>query len=58
MKNINKLNLIFLAVFVIFSSNAIAGERILPLSKPTVDLETKKITEKKKSIYPKKKQKK
>jgi len=58
MKNTNKLNLIFLAIFVIFSSNVIAGERILPLSKPAVDLETKKITEQKKNIYPKKKPKK
>jgi len=38
-----------------FSTQSIAAERILPLSKPTVDKEIKKITAKKKEIYPKKK---
>ena len=48
MKNLIKLNIIFLAFFIIFSSKSIAADRILPLPKPTVDQETKIITAKKK----------
>ena len=55
MKNLLKLNIIFLAFFIIFSSKSIAADRILPLPKPTVDQETKIITAKKKEIYPQKK---
>ena len=55
MKNLIKLNVIFLAFFIIFSSQSIAAERILPIQKPTVDQETKIITAKKKEIYPQKK---
>ena len=54
MKNLIKHNLILLA-FIIFSSQSIAADRILPLPKPVVDQETKSITAKKKEIYPKKK---
>ena len=54
MKNLIKHNLILLA-FIIFSSQSIAADRILPLPKAVVDQETKSITAKKKEIYPKKK---
>ena len=55
MKNLIKLNIIFLAFFIIFSSQSIAADRILPIPKPIVDQETKIITAKKKEIYPQKK---
>ena len=55
MKNLNKFNVIFLVFIIIFSSQSIAADRILPLAKPTVDKETKIITAKKKEIYPQKK---
>ena len=55
MKNIIKINVIFLVISIIFSSNSIAGENILPLPKPSLDKETKEIVAKKKLIYPKKK---
>jgi len=55
MKKVIKINLIFLTFFVIFSSEILAAEQILPLPKPSVDKEIKKITDKKKEIYPKKK---
>jgi len=55
MKNLIKLNVIFLAFFIIFSSQSIAADRILPIPKPIVDQETKIITAKKKEIYPQKK---
>ena len=55
MKNLIKLNVIFLVFFIIFSSQSIAADRILPIPKPTVDQETKIITAKKKQIYPQKK---
>ena len=55
MKNLIKLNVIFLGVFIIFSSKSMTAEVILPLPKPTVDQETKITTAKKKEIYPKKK---
>ena len=55
MNNLIKLKVFIVTLFIIISSNSIAGERILPLSKPSVDLETKKSVAKKKEIYPKKK---
>ena len=55
MKILFKFNIIFLAIFIIFSSKSIAADRILPLPKPAVDQETKIITAKKKEIYPQKK---
>jgi len=55
MKNIIKINVIFLAISIIFSSHSIAADNILPLPKPTLDKETKEIIAKKKLIYPKKK---
>ena len=55
MKNIIKINLIFLVIFIIFSSKSIAADNILPLPKPTLDKETTEIIAKKKLIYPRKK---
>ena len=55
MKNQNKLSIILLAFFIIFSSKSAAADRILPLPKPTVDKETKEKIAKKKEIYPQKK---
>jgi len=55
MKNFIKINVIFLTIFAIFSSTSLAADRILPIPKPTVEEEVKKITAKKKEIYPKKK---
>ena len=55
MKNIIKINVIFLVISIIFSSHSIAGENILPLPKPSLDKGTKEIVAKKKLIYPKKK---
>ena len=55
MKNIIKINVIFLVISIIFSAQSIAADNILPLPKPTVDKETKEIIAKKKLIYPRKK---
>ncbi len=55
MKKTIEINVIFLVIFIIFSSQSIAKENILPLPKPTIDKETKEIIAKKKRIYPKKK---
>jgi len=51
MKNLLKLNVIILMFSIIFTSEAVSAERILPVPKPTVDQETKKETAKKKEIY-------
>ena len=55
MKNWLKLNVIVLMFSIFLISEAIAADRILPVSKPTVDQETKAKTAKKKEIYPQKK---
>ena len=55
MKIIIKINVTFLTIFLIFTTTSIAGDRILPLPKPTVGEEIKKTTAKKKEIYPQKK---
>ena len=55
MKIFIKISVIFLTIFTIFSSSSSAADRILPIPKPTVDEEVKKITAKKKEIYPQKK---
>ena len=55
MNKLIKHKVIFLTIFMFFSSQSIAKNSILPLSKPKVDQETKKITLKKKQIYPLKK---
>jgi len=55
MRDIIKISVIFLAIYIIFPSLSISGENILPLPKPSIDNETKKIIAKKKLIYPKKK---
>ena len=55
MKNLHRLKVIFLIFTIIFTSQAIAADRILPVPKPTPDDETKVKTAQKKHIYPKKK---
>ena len=55
MKNLFKLKVIFLVFSIIFTSQTIAVERILPLPKPIPDKETKVKIDKKKEIYPEKK---
>jgi len=55
MKNLLKLKVNILILSIFFASQAFASERLLPVPKPIVDQETKKETEKKKRIYPKKK---
>ena len=57
MRNIIKINVIFLLISIIFSSQSIASENILPLPKPTIGKEVKEIIAKKRAIYPKKKPK-
>jgi len=54
MKNLVQKSIIFLALFIIFSSKSIGADLILPVSKPLVDQETKTKVEKKKALYPKK----
>ena len=55
MKNIIKINVIFLVISIFFSAQSIAADNILPLPRPAIDKETKEIIAKKKLIYPKKK---
>ena len=55
MKKELKLNTIILVFSIFLVSQAVAADRILPVSKPTVDQETKKRVDKKKEIYPQKK---
>ena len=57
MKNLIKLNVIFLAFIIIFSSKSLSAEFLMPLKKPTVNSETKAKVESRKEIYPKKKPK-
>ena len=57
MQNLTKLKVLLLVFSIIFTSQSVAAERILPLPKPTVDQETKTKTAKKKEIYPQKKPK-
>ena len=54
MKNLLKLKVIFLIFTIIFTSQSIAADQILPLSKPKPDEETKIKTAQKKHIYPEK----
>ena len=55
MKNLFQLKVIFLIFTIIFASQAIAADRILPIPKPTPDKETIIKTAQKKRIYPEKK---
>ena len=57
MRNFIKLNIIFLAFLIVFSTKSVAGDLILPAKRPQADLKTKKITAQKKEIYPQKKPK-
>ncbi|RUA19576.1 MAG: lytic transglycosylase domain-containing protein, partial [Alphaproteobacteria bacterium] len=55
MKNLLLLKVIFLIFTIIFTSQAVAADRILPIPKPTPDKETKIKTAQKKRIFPEKK---
>jgi len=55
MINFLKLKVFLLVFCLLFGFQAIADDRILPISKPTVDEDVKKRTSKKKQIYPQKK---
>ena len=55
MSNINKLKVILLAFLIVFTSNSIAEDRILPKNKPIIDVNLKTELEKEKAIYPQKK---
>ena len=55
MKNLVKLKVILLVFLILFASQSIAADRILPIPKPTVDQEAKITAAKKKEIYPQKK---
>ncbi len=57
MNNLNSHKVIFLAIFMFISTTSLAADRIMPMPKPIVDKETKKITAEKKLIYPQKKPK-
>ncbi len=56
MKNLLKLKVILLVFTIIFTSQVIAEDRILPIPKPTPDKETKIKTAKKNKSTPKKNQ--
>ena len=55
MKNLLPLKVIFLIFTIIFTSQAVTADRILPIHKPTPDKETKIKTAQKKRIFPEKK---
>jgi len=55
MKILIKLKAILLTFLIVFATQSVLADQILPLPKPVVDEEIKKIVEKKKEIYPKKK---
>ena len=55
MKNLCVLKVILLIFSIIFTTEVIAADRILPVPKPNPDQETKIKTAEKKHIYPKKK---
>ena len=55
MKKLTKIKLIFLTILTIFCTQSIAADRIIPIPKPSMDLETKKKISKNIEIYPQKK---
>ena len=55
MRNLIKLKVLILFFSTVFPLQSIADDRILPLPKPSVGIETKAKTTKKKEIYPQKK---
>ena len=55
MRKIIKLNTYLLVFIIIFSTQSIAGNQILPIPKPSLDKDIKKIVAKKKEIYPQRK---
>ena len=48
MKNLLILKVVILIISILFASQAVAADRILPIPKPAPDQETKKKIEKKK----------
>ena len=58
MQNLIILKVLLLVFSIIFTSQSLAADRILPLPKPSIDEKTKTKTAKKKEIYPQKKPKK
>tara|TARA_B100001123_G_scaffold445177_1_gene596051 strand:- start:430 stop:756 length:327 start_codon:yes stop_codon:yes gene_type:complete len=55
MKYLLKVKVFFLIFCIIFNTEALAKDRLLPIPKPSVDEAIKIQTAKKKEIYPKKK---
>ena len=55
MRNLIKFKAILFIFFICFASKSLAGNKILPIPKPTVDEKIKKISEIKKGIYPQEK---
>ncbi len=55
MRNLSKLKVFLLVIFINFTSESFAADQILPKQKPIVDEQTKITTAKKKKIYPEKK---
>ena len=55
MKNFIRVKVLILVLSIFLTTQGQAAEKILPLPKPTVDKDLKKIVAKKKEIYPKKK---
>ena len=55
MRNFIKHKVLFLAFFIVFTSQSVAADRILPIPKPNVEKEVKISTAKKKLIYPQRK---
>ena len=55
MKDLFKLKVILLGFFIVFATQAIGADRILPSPRPIPEQEIKAKTEKKKEIYPQKK---
>ena len=51
MKNLLQLKAIILIFTIIFTSQAISADRILPIPKPTPDKETKIKTAQKKNVF-------
>ncbi len=55
MKNLYKVKVILLVFSILFANKSNAADQILPIPKPTVDIEAKILVKKKKIIYPEKK---
>ena len=55
MKNLIKHKLIFITILCFFSTQSLAGDKIIPVPKPAVNTEIKKKVADKKFLYPQKK---